>query len=174
MKSFIAFVLLVTVSLPAMAQEVDYVLPAEKWISKFTGFTCGAYGTTVAAPTDMASLNVAFETLTTDSTLDNGLIKATFSVDGKVCRYNAFVLADNDLATVKVTSSKAYAPAADADCAAGKAIIDAALLDNKYLYWGHPHNLTIMAPVAGAAAVCGGADLVGINFIVSGRVQVQE
>lgn len=170
MKKFVAAALLSLMSLSSFANEGDLVLAGEKWIASFKGYNCAAFGQPVAAPSAFARMNVVFEKITTDSTLDNGLIKATFTERGAVCRYNAFLFADNAAATIRLVDSKAYAPAKNANCAEGKRIIDAALEANNYLYWGHPHNLTIMAPVTGAQAVCGNG-LIGINFVVSGRVQ---
>ena len=115
-------------------------------------------------------MNLKVEGLSTDSTLDNGLIKATFEEEGKACRYSAIVLADNDAKTIKLVTSRSFAVNADADCARGQEVLDRALADNTYLYFGHPHNLSVLAPVEGAEAVCGaGNTRVGITFVVSGR-----
>ena len=155
----------------AFAQESDLSLPGEKWVAKFKGYVCAAFGPAVAAPTSFEALKVNFEQITTDSTLDNGLVKATFEQNGSSCRYSALVLADNTAATMRLVESKAYATTGESDCAEGKALLDTALESNNYLYYGHPHNLSVMAPVAGAEAVCGaGAQSVGITFVVSGRI----
>lgn len=164
----ILFSLLISAS--AFATEGDLVLAGEKWKSTFKNYNCAAFGAAVSRPASHEALDVVFETVTTDSTLDNGLLKATFKVEGKTCRYNAFLLADNAAATIRLVSSKAYAPAEDADCAAGKQVLDAELESNNYLYWGHPHNLTIMVPSTNAREVCGG-DFLGVNFVVTGRVR---
>lgn len=172
MNKFFSFLFLVSLSVnSAFAQDGDLVLAGEKWIASFKNYVCVAFGPSVEAPSAFKDMNVVFEKITTDSTLDNGLIKATFEVNGKTCRYNAFVLADNDASTLKLVESKAYAPNKDADCSAGKEVLDAAFKADDYLYYGHPHNLAIMAPVAGASDICPGSSLVGINFVVSGRVK---
>lgn len=171
MKKFIAASLLSIASLSsAIANEGDLVLAGEKWIASFKNYNCAAFGQPVSAPAAFQKLNVVFEKITTDATLDNGLLKATFTEGGASCRYNAILFADNAASTIRLVDSKAYAPAKNSDCAEGKRMIDSALEANNYLYWGHPHNLTIMAPALGAEAVCGNG-LVGINFVVSGRVQ---
>jgi hypothetical protein len=164
--------LLALVISPAAFAETDLSIPGEKWVAKFDKYVCAAFGAGVAQPSGLSDLGVTFETMTTDSTLDNGVIRGSF-VDGDTsCRYSAIVLADNAAATVKLVQSKAYATAGEGDCARGQATIDSALLSNNYLYYGHPHNLAIMAPVAGAEAVCGaGATHVGVNFVVAGKIK---
>lgn len=170
MKNFFALALVLTVSLSAFAQDGDLVLAGEKWISKHTGYVCAAFTANTAAPSAFANMNVKFETVTTDRTLDNGLIKATFTENGNVCRYSAFLLADNAAATIRLVESKAYSVTKNADCSNGKSVLDAALESNDYLYYGHPHNLAIMVPVEGAQAICNGSNLIGLNFVVAGRV----
>ena len=171
MKKFFAFMFLATFSLSSFAQDGDLVLQGEKWIAKFNGYIGQAYGPVVEAPTAFNALNVQFEKITADSTLDNGLIKATFTQEGKACRYNAIIFADNAASTYRLVTSKAYAPADNSECAEGKAVIDAAFTGSDYLYWGHPHNLTFLAQVNGADASCPGASQVGVNFVVSGRIR---
>lgn len=148
----------------------DLTLPGEKWIAKFTNYVCVAFGPSVRASTELESFKVKFEQITTDSTLDNGLIKATFEEGNSVCRYSAIVLADNAAATMKLVESKAYATTGDSDCITGKAMLDQNFVSNNYLYYGHPHNLSIMIPAVGAEAVCNGEKFLGVNFVVSGRI----
>jgi hypothetical protein len=171
MKNFFALALLLTVSLSAFAQEADLVLAGEKWLAKHTGVVCAAFTPTVALPAGFANIDVKFEKITTDMTLDNGLIKATFVENGNLCRYNALLLADNTASTIRLVESKAYsATKKNADCSNGKSVLDAALESNDYLYYGHPHNLAIMVEVEGTEAVCNGSKLIGINFVVAGKV----
>lgn len=168
---FLSFVFVSLLSVSAFAQDGDLVLQGAKWIAKFKSYNCVAFGPEVAAPTSHADLSVAFEQIVTDSTLDNGLLTANFQANGKSCRYSAILLADNDASTIKLVESRARALEADADCAAGKAALDANLASNDYLYWGHPHNLTVMIPATGAEVSCPGSSLVGVNFVVAGRIQ---
>lgn len=170
MTKFFALALLLTVSLSSYAQSGDLVLQGEKWLAKHTGVICAAFTPNVALPSGFAKIDVKFEKITTDMTLDNGLIKATFVENGNLCRYNAFLLADNAAATIRLVDSKAYSANNDVDCSNGKSVLDAALESNDYLYYGHPHNLAIMMPVEGAAAVCNGSNLIGLNFVVAGKV----
>ncbi len=166
-----AFVALFSMA-SAFAQDVrDLSLPGEKWVAKHTGYVCSTSTTATAIPTELDALKVKFERITTDSTLDNGLIKASFEENGVACRYNAIVFADNAASTMKLVESKAYSVVDGSECAVGKAVIDILLIENDYLYYGRPHNLAIMIPSASAEAICGaGAEFVGINFIVSGRI----
>lgn len=170
MTKFFALALLATVSLNSFAQEADLVLAGEKWLAKHTGVVCAAFTPQVALPSGFANIDVKFEKITTDMTLDNGLIKATFVENGNLCRYNAFLLADNAASTIRLVESKAYSAVKNADCSNGKSVLDAALESNDYLYYGHPHNLAIMVEVEGTEAVCNGSKLIGINFVVSGKV----
>ena len=158
---------LMSLSFSSMAEK-DIVLPGERWEAKFSGHLCVAYGDKVSAPSVYQQMNVNFETITTDYTLDNGLIKATFEEEGSVCRYSALLLADNDASTIGLVRSKAYAVKGSSDCQEGKAVLDEHLKDNDYLYWGHPHHLTILVPALDAGQVCGDdATHVGADFIVS-------
>lgn len=166
---FLLSVMLVAPSMSAFAAEGDLVLQNEKWLAKFDKYVCAAFGPAVARPSALEDFNVVFVNLGTDSTLDNGIIRATLTENGKACSYSALVLADNDAATMKLVQSKAFALSDQSECVEGKKVIDSALASNNYLYYGHPHNLAIMAPVSGAKAACG-TDLVGINFVVVGKV----
>ncbi|MES2527321.1 MAG: hypothetical protein V4598_09540 [Bdellovibrionota bacterium] len=157
-------------SFSAFATEGDLTIPNQKWKSTFKNYNCAAFGPAIEVPASHRGLDVKFETITTDSTLDNGLLKASFTEGGKACRYSAILLADNAAATIRIVESKAFAPVDDSTCAAGKAILDRNLEANNYLYWGHPHNLTILAPSEDAQALCG-SDYVGINFVVTGRIE---
>lgn len=170
MKKILA-VALTSLSLSAFAQDGDLVLQGAKWIAKFENFICVAAGPSVEAPTAFEKLNVQFEALTSDSTLDNGLIKATFSENGKVCRYSALIFADNAASTFKIVQSKAYSTEDNSECAEGKAVLDSALAGSDYLYWGRPHRVTFLASAEGAEVSCPGSSQVGVSFVVSGRIQ---
>lgn len=174
-KNIFISLLAVFSAISAMAQAKDLTLPGEKWIAKFDKYVCAAFGSAVEAPARLASMKLQFEQITTDSTLDNGLLKATFEENGKLCRYNAIVLADNAASTVQLVQSIAYDPAGGAsaylDCNQGKAVLDASLKANNYFYYGHPHNLAIMMPGVGAETVCAGSEFLGANFVVKGRLQ---
>ena len=150
--------------------ETDLTLPGEKWIAQFNKYICSETGPAVAAPAALTERNVVFEQITTDQTLDNVLLKATFVEAGVSCRYNAILFADNAARQSRLVESKAYAPAADGTCNDGKALLDRALASTDYLYYGHPHNVALLLPDVGGEAVCEGAETVGVNFIVRGRV----
>lgn len=172
MKNTLLVALFALMSISAFANDGDLTIPGERWLARHAGYVCAAFEPDTNTPVVYADMNLQFESLTTDHSLDNGLIKATFEVEGQVCRYSAILLADNAAATIDLVESKAYAVEGNVDCSAGKEIVDANLLANDYLYYGHPHNLAIMAPFAGAAEVCGeGATHVGIRFVVAGRIQ---
>lgn len=170
MKKILA-VALSTLSMSAFAQDGDLVLQGAKWIAKFENFICVEAGPSVGAPSSFEKLNVKFEALTADSTLDNGLIKASFSENGKSCRYNAIIFADNAASTYKIVQSKAYNTADNSECAEGKATLDEALTAGDYLYWGRPHRITFLASAEGAEVSCPGSSQVGVSFVVSGRIQ---
>ncbi len=172
MKKILLPLLISILPTSSFANTGDLVLAGEKWIAKFDKYICAAFTPAVARPQAFESLNVVFEQITTDMTLDNGLIKATFEEEGKACRYNAILFADNAASTSRLVESKAYAPADGSECAAGKALLDAAFAANDYLYYGHPHNLAFMVPGVGAQALCGDtAQVVGVNFVVKGRIR---
>lgn len=163
--------------LPGVSQAGDLTLPGEKWLATFDKFICAAFEGAVDRPAVLEQLSVNFEQITTDSTLDNVLLKATFEENGKACRYNAILFADNNAQVYELVQSIAYDPAAEngasyRDCTAGKETLDTALAGNKYLYYGHPHNAALMMTGVGAEAVCGsGAEAIGANFVVRGIVK---
>lgn len=174
MKLF-SSVLVVLLAQFAYGQQ-DLELPGEKWVGSFDKYVCAAFGEEVNAPSVLNDMQVTFETITTDSSLDNALLRANFMENGVACRYNAILFSDNDAQTVELVQSIAFNKAGGAeayrDCVQGKSVLDAALKHNDYLYYGHPHNLAIMAPGLGASSVCGAeAELIGINFVVTGKLK---
>lgn len=175
MRKFVLLSLLAVVPTSlSFAAEGDLTLPGEKWLAKFDKYVCAAFGPAVTRPEALERMNVQFAQITTDSTLDNGLVLATFEENGKACRYNAIVLADNAASTIKLVDSKAYAPAGDSGCETGKAVLDDALRAVDYLYYGHPHNLALMLPGVGAEGVCNGGQVIGANFVVKGKVAPKQ
>lgn len=160
--------LLSVVSLSTFATTDLDLDGAERWEAGATGYRCGAFGDSSVAPLSHQDLNVNFEYLRTDITLDNGLVKATFEQNGTLCSYSALLLADNAASTIKFVKSKAYAVEGNGSCLEGKSLLDEQLADNDYLYWGHPHHVTIMVPTSSASEICGeGATHMGIDFTVS-------
>lgn len=153
----------------AIANDGDLTMPGERWNSKFTAFVCGDGNVQAAAvPTDFAAYDIQLGRLTTDMSLDNFLLRATFVENGVSCRYSAILLADNAAWTIKLVDSKAFS-AEGTSCASGKEVIDAALADNSYKYLHG--RAAIFAPVAGAEASCGaGATTVGLHFQVTGKL----
>lgn len=170
MKKFVLMAALALLTAAfAGANEGDLVLPGERWLGKFDKYICAAFGAAVERPAAFEAFNVNFEQVTTDYSLDNVLLKASFEENGVYCRYSALLFADNAAFTIQLVESKAYAPAGGS-CENGKALLDTALTFNEYLYYGHPHNAAIMVSVPGATEVCG-QDRVGVNFVLKGRLQ---
>ena len=150
----------------------DLQLPGERWLSTHTGYLCGAFTEVVTSPQSHSGLNIQFEKLSTDRSLDNALITATFTEDNTQCRYSAILLADNAAGTVGLVESKAYSLSGQSDCLVGQELIDNQLIANDYLYWGHPHHVTIMVEDSSAATICGeGSTHIGIDFTVSGIIR---
>jgi hypothetical protein len=158
-------------SASAFAAE-DLSLPGERWLAKPNGFICGADAETQAEkPASLEAMAVAFESVTTDYSLDNVLLKASYVEDGVSCRYSALIFADNAARTLKLVESRAYAADDAATCDEGKALLDGYLEATEYLYWGRPKHVTIMVEDASAAAICGkDATSFGIDFVVAGRI----
>lgn len=175
MKKLLAFSIASVLSFSALA-ATELTLPGEKWLGEFAGYVCDDSGVTVSRPSTLEAMNVIFERVTTDSTLDNALLKATFQENGITCRYNAIIFGDNTARTSKLLQSIAFNPAATngaayMECMNGKAMLDAAFASGDYLYYGHPHHLAFMVPMAEAEALCGaGQQFVGIDFTVKGKV----
>ncbi|MBX2996534.1 MAG: hypothetical protein KF681_17060 [Bdellovibrionaceae bacterium] len=170
-KNILGFLLATLTVTSAFATESDLTLPGERWLAQFTAYVCDDGNTqTQSVPAELAALKVAFGRATTDYSLDNLLVKATFEEDGVTCNYSSLLFADNAAWTIKLLDSKAYAPAGGSTCAAGKAVIDALLKDNKYKYLHG--RAAIFVPVQDAAAQCGeGATTVGLHFQVKGKIQ---
>lgn len=168
------FLLSFLIVLPALANAGELTLPGERWQAKFDKFICQAFGESVTRPQALETLNAQFERLTTDSTLDNVLLRATYEDAGVACRYNALLFADNQTQTYSLVQSVGYSPENEQNvqaCAAGKAVLDAALAGNKYLYYGHPHNVALLMTGVGSEAVCGAdASVMGANFVVTGII----
>ncbi|MCO5144446.1 MAG: hypothetical protein M9962_15310 [Oligoflexia bacterium] len=176
MKKIVFMSLMALVASVNLAKANDLDLPGEKWLGVFDKYVCEAFGDAVSAPRALDEMNVRFEQITTDYTLDHALLKGTFTQAGKLCRYNAILLADNAAQTSQLVQSIAYDPEGTGsryiDCNEGKAVLDAAFKANKYLYYGHPHNLAFMLPGVGSEGVCGaGSKTIGANFVVKGKIQ---
>ncbi|MDQ3230402.1 MAG: hypothetical protein M3Q07_01165 [Pseudobdellovibrionaceae bacterium] len=141
-------------------------------MAKSSGYVCAAdTSKTVESPATLQDIAATFESMTTDYSLDNGLLKATFVEDGVTCRYSALILADNAAKTLKLVESLAFASDEASSCSQGKAMLDGYLAANSYLYWGHPHHVTVLIEEPNAAAVCGeGTATVGIDFVLAGKI----
>ncbi len=155
----------------AFANEGDLTLPGERWAAKFTAFVCGDGNTqTSSIPADFAERNVVFGKATTDMSLDNLLVRATFQEDGVTCNYSVLLLADNAAWTVKLVDSKAYSLNNESACLEGKAFLDSALADNKYKYLHG--RAAIYVPASDASVQCGeGNSTIGLHFQVTGKIQ---
>jgi hypothetical protein len=172
MKKIIMAALLSALCLAtAFATEGDLTIPGERWNSKFTAYVCHDGNTqTNAVPAQFASRNVVFGKMTTDFSLDNYLLRATFEENGAVCNYSAILLADNAAWTIKLVESKAYSTNEAATCLEGKAALDAALNFNSYKYLHG--RAALYVPATDASALCGAdATTVGLHFQVTGRIQ---
>lgn len=170
MKKALFLCLMACLPAASFAAEGDLELPGERWLAKFDRYVCD-YDKPTTQPAELADLKVTFEKASTDRSLDNVLLLASFEQSGVACRYNAILLADNAAFTSRLVESKAF-NAQGADCSAGKAVLDRNLAANSYLYYGHPHRISIMMPVADAEAVCGaGKNTIGVEFVLSGRKQ---
>lgn len=154
----------------AIANDGDLTMPGERWNSKFTAFVCGDGNIQASAvPTDFQSYEIEIGRMTTDMSLDNFLLRATFIENDVTCNYSAILLADNAAWTIKLVESKAFAVDGGSECLGGKAVIDSALADNKYIYLHG--RAAIWAPVAGAELSCGAtATTVGLHFQVTGKL----
>lgn len=157
----------------AMAADGDLVLPGEKWVAGLDSYICQPFQPSVARPEAYEAMDLQFERLSTDSTLDNVLLVATYKEDGADCRYSAILFADNAAFTVKHLDSKAYAPNGGSTCAAGKALIDSQFAGTvQYHYYGHPHHIALVLPFADAEKVCGaGATTIAPDFVLKKRIQ---
>ncbi len=164
----IALLTLSFMSVFAQAQEQDLELAGERWVAGHKGYLCEAFGDYVSVPTSHSKMNFTVERLSTDRTLDNVLIVATFEEEGVTCRYSSLLFADNDKGTVELLQSKAYSPTLESNCLVGKQILDEQLQFNDYLYWGHPHHVTIMIPENSANSICNnGTGLIGVDFTLT-------
>lgn len=152
-------------------QAGDLVLPGERWVTEFNGYSCDGGQTLTTTPAEYAASNVRFERFSTDRTLRSAITSATFTEDGVVCRYSALVKADLQTATAAITESKAFAPNGGSECAQGKALIDSQLHGASFTFVEHvrPHHLTIQFPFADAANICGGST-VGVDFILKRKI----
>ncbi|RYZ58235.1 MAG: hypothetical protein EOP07_07640 [Proteobacteria bacterium] len=144
-----------------------------RWGGKAAGYVCAAAETVfVAEPTEYTDLNVKWGNVVTDFSLDNGLLLATFSADEETtCSYSALVFADDTAKTIELVQSRAFPSIGEGSCVAGKAVLDAALAKNKYLWTERRKHLTIVAPSASAEEICGkGVTTVGIDFVFTGKI----
>lgn len=172
MKKTILVSLLTALSFSnAFAAETDLTLPGERWLAKFSAYVCEDGNTpTSSIPEQFAAINTAFGRATTDMSLDNILLKATFDEAGVSCNYSALIFADNAAWTATLVDSKAYAPNGGADCSQGKAVLDAALKFNNYKYLHG--RAAIYVPAKDAALQCGaGASTIGLHFQVQGKIK---
>jgi hypothetical protein len=154
------------------ARAEDLTLPNERWLAEFSRYLCTEGGTPVEAPLSLREQNFRLTRLTTDSSLDNVLLKAEFQEQGATCSYSALLLADNALNTVRLLDSRAHAPLDPAaPCAEGKALLDQALAQTEYWYFGRrPHSIALVALLPDTESVCPGQTGVGITYDVRGRL----
>ena len=172
MKAILIFFSLFVISNPIFAEEDLNLGGAERWEARFSGYVCNAFQGASVAPYTHRNMHARFDWIRTDRSLDNGLIKGSFLENGVECSYSAILFADNAASTIRLVRSKAFSrQVASEDCSEGKAILDYHLKGNVYLYWGHPHHLSIMMPVQDAAQICGEkASHIGLDFTVSRKI----
>jgi len=154
------------------APNEDLVLDGARWLAKANGFVCRtALDTLLPAPASLQSINLAFETMSTDFTLDNGLILGTFSEEGNTCRYSARVLADNSTNALTLVESRAFSSKGESLCAEGKATLDRALTATSYIFRERTKHLTVFLLNENAADMCGeGATEVGVDFVLTKKL----
>ncbi len=169
MKRIVLSALFALSSTAALARDLDLTLPGERWVAEYTMNVCADGFTPVAQASHLDALSVRFGRFSTDMSLDNALLKATFSQDGATCAYSALLLADNSANTISLVESRAFAVNGDSDCLAGKDVIDTTLEHNSYRYLHG--RLAIDVAAANAEAVCGaGSTTIGLHFQVRGRL----
>ncbi|WP_374035501.1 hypothetical protein ACES2I_07230 [Bdellovibrio bacteriovorus] len=163
------FVLALMMVLPFTAQaNQDLVLDGERWLAKFTAYVCDDGNTQTATPVDISSRNIIFTNASADYSLDNILLKATYTEGDSTCNYSALMLADNALWTVSLVNSKAYATSGTSDCSATKSYLDQLLAKNDYKYLHG--RVAVYVPASDAQDLCD-SDKVGIHLQVTGRVK---
>ena len=162
-KMILALVAVMAVS----ANASDLQLDGERWLSKFDTYVCdGGFVAATEVPAELAAHNVEFTKLSTDYSLDNVLITATFEENGVKCSYSSLLAANNTAWTVDLVESKALP---EADCTEGKAMLDTVLEANDYKYL---HGAAaIFFEFSNSDVACAGSDKIGMRFRVSGRVQ---
>jgi hypothetical protein len=154
-------------------QSGDLVLPGERWVTGFNGYTCDGGQTLTTVPAEYAASNVQFERFSTDRTLRNAITSATFTEDGVQCRYTALVKADLPTQTAQILESKAYAPNGGSECVSGKALIDGQLHGAHFTFNERvrPHHFTMQFAFIDAQNICGvGATAVGVDFILKRKI----
>lgn len=172
MKKVILGSFLAALSITSVFATEGYLtLPGERWEAKFTAYVCADGNTqTASVPADFAAKNIVFGRATTDMSLDNLLLKATFEENGVACNYSALIFADNAAWTAKLVDSKAYAANGGSECLEGKAFIDSILEFNAYKYLHG--RAAIFVPAVDAASQCGAeATTIGLHFQVTGKIQ---
>jgi len=168
MKKMIFGAFLALTITSAFAQDSDLVLNDERWLAEFTTYVCEDGNVEARqVPNELALFNVQFGRLTTDFSLDNVLIKATFTENGQECRYSAMMFADNAAWTIGLVDSKAYSVNGTTDCAEGKNALDSILEFNSYKYLHG--RAAIFVNSENAEASCG-SDKIGIHFQARGRI----
>ena len=151
--------------------NTDLALENERWYGKFTAYVCNDGNTQAAeVPAEFAGYNVEFGHIGTDYSLDNFIMKATFTENGTECSYSAFLTADNAAWTIALTESRAFAVNGNGTCEEGKAVIDQVLTFNNYKYLHG--RAAIYSTFSNADVACAdGSGKIGLHFQVLGRRQ---
>lgn len=168
MNKIMTALLMILSTTQAFANQ-DLVLDGERWLAKFTAYVCDDGNTQAQAiPQVLVEKNVVFTTASSDHSLDNVLLKATFTEQGTTCNYSALLHADNAQFNVGLVNSNAYSTDGNSTCEEGKAFLDQVLEFNTYKYLHG--RVAIYIPFADSAALCG-SDKVGLHLQVTGKVQ---
>ena len=156
------------------AASDDLKLPGERWLTAGAGYVCeNNKEISISTPDAFADINLKFDKLSTDYSLDNVLLTATFDENGEQCRYSAILFADNAARTIRLVESKSYGVESGIDCVMGQSLLDHALEpENDYLYWrGSAKHVTILIDTAETTDLCTEHSRVGLDFIFKGRKQ---
>jgi hypothetical protein len=174
MKTLLLTLALLAPQAQSYAAEGDLILPGARFLAHFDRFICNDFAEAgVGLPESLEGFGLEFDQLQVDGMTVAALLTANFEENGTACRYSA-LLQRGSRSSLNLKESKAFSPAAETDCEAGKALIDALVTKMTFSVTKPINFIGLRVPAVNTTACGEGAKGVKIVFARDRSVKLDQ